>query len=50
MTKKSMSNNCRNEGFGMKGLEDDLSRVSAESVEVFILSSRVFAQSSDFLT
>ncbi len=28
MTNKSMSNNCRSEGFGMQIFEDDMSRIS----------------------
>ncbi len=28
MTNKSMSNNCRSEGFGMQRFEDDMSRIS----------------------
>ncbi len=35
MTKKSMNNNCKGEGFGMQRSNDDLTQVSAESTEVF---------------
>jgi hypothetical protein len=49
MINKSMSNNCKSEGFGMQRFEDDLLGVSAELVEVFAQSSRVFTQSVNFL-
>ncbi len=35
MTKNSVSNNCKSEGFGMQGSEDDLSRVLTKSIKVF---------------
>jgi hypothetical protein len=35
MTNKFMSNNYRNEGFGMQKFEDELLRVLAKSAEVF---------------
>jgi hypothetical protein len=49
MINKSMSNNCRSEGFGMQRYEDDLLRVLAESIKVFTQSSRVSTQSSYLL-
>jgi len=36
MINKSMSNNYKNERFGMQKSKDDLSRVSTESTKVFI--------------
>ncbi len=38
MTKKSMNNNCKGEGFGMQRSNDDLTQISAESTEVFAQS------------
>ncbi len=42
-----MSNNYRNEGFGMQKIDDELLRVSAKSAEVFAKSLGVFAQKVD---
>jgi hypothetical protein len=36
MNNKSMSNNCRSEGFGTQRFEDDISEVSAQSIAIFI--------------
>jgi hypothetical protein len=35
MSNKSLSNNCRNERFGMQRFKHDISRVSIESTKVF---------------
>jgi hypothetical protein len=43
MINELVSNNYRNERFGKHRFEDELSRVLAESIEVFTQSSRVFA-------
>ncbi len=45
VTNKSMSNNCKSEGFGMQRAEDDQLGILAEYLEVFTQSSGVFAQS-----
>jgi hypothetical protein len=50
MTNKSMSNNCKNEGFGMQRSEDNLLRILIESIIIFVQSSGVFTQSSNELT
>jgi hypothetical protein len=39
VTNKSMNNNYKSEGFGIQRFEDDLLRVSAESIELFAQSS-----------
>ncbi len=49
MTNKSMSNNCKSEGFGMQRFEDGLSWISTKLATVFTQSSSVFAQSLDLL-
>ncbi len=46
MINKSVSNNCKSEGFGMQRSKDDLSRISAKLAEIFTQSLGVFAQSS----
>jgi hypothetical protein len=43
MSNKFMSNNCKSEGFEIQISEDDLSRVSVESITIFTQSSWVFA-------
>ncbi len=35
MTNKSMSNNCKSEGFGMHRFEDDLLGILTESTTIF---------------
>jgi len=49
VTNKSVSNNCRSERHGMHRTENDRLGVLAEFLEVFIYSSRVFAQSLTLL-
>ncbi len=41
MTNKSVSNNCKSEGFGMQISKDDMSRVLAKSTTTFVQSSMV---------
>jgi len=44
MINKSLNNNINSEGFGKQRSEDELLRLSIESIEIFTLSLRVFAQ------
>jgi hypothetical protein len=44
-----VSNNCRNEGFGIQKFEDDMLGVLAKLVVVFAQSSSVFTQLIDVL-
>jgi hypothetical protein len=39
MTNKFMSNNCKSEGFGMKKFENDMLRVSNESLDLLAQST-----------
>jgi hypothetical protein len=49
MNNKFVSNNCKNEGFGIQRSKDDMSGVLAESTTVFAQSLGVFTQSLDLL-
>jgi hypothetical protein len=45
MINKLMSNNYKNEGFGMQKFEDNLSKVSAKLAKVLTQSLAIFTQS-----
>jgi hypothetical protein len=49
MPNESVRNNRISEGFGKQTCQDELSRVSDESTEVFVQSSKAFTRSSDLL-
>jgi len=49
MNIKFMSNNYKNEGFGIHIFEDDMSKVLVESIIVFAQSLGVFRQLQDLL-
>jgi hypothetical protein len=46
MINKSVNNNINNEGFGKQRFEDEILRLSIESIELFTQSLRVFTQTS----
>jgi hypothetical protein len=49
MTNEYVSDNYKNEGFGMRIFEDDMLGVLTKSIEIFAQSLRVFTQSSYLL-
>ncbi len=49
MNNKYVSNNCKNEGFGIQRSEDDMSRILTKLAIIFVQSLGVFAQTSNLL-